>query len=251
MADSKGTHRVSLRKLQCPAPAEAMLLVCSGFPIPEPERAIALRAVTLLSRAWIARSKALSHVFLHISSSKNPAAAPMISPHARKWAPELGFGVWPARQPPALWTKEEFEALQPGEPPRALAELVFRITCDDAAKEHARGVMFGTGAVIEVQTPDDGPAFTRRATQLLLPTIQDESFRSYPYYFPLLDGATVAAANYAALQSWLCGGGAYIRESIEDCGVLVVALESLRPVLDQIGAVPDPQAAGGFVIPVD
>jgi len=237
--------------MPCPAPAEAVLLACSGFPIPEEERAILLRCAALLSNALILRSKALSHVFLYISSGANPAAAPMLSPHARRWMPELGFGVWPARNPPSLWTREDFDKLEPGGQLRPLAELVFRITTDDAAKDHARSVMFGTGAVIEVQTRDDGATFTQRGTQLLLPTIQDEAFKSYPFYFPLLDGAAIAAASYAQLQGWLCGAGAYLRESIEDCGVLVVSLENMRPVLEQVGAVPDPDTSGGLVIPVD
>ena len=250
MPVSKNPQRVSLRMLPCPAPAEAVLLACSGFPMPEAERADLLSCVSLLSRALILRSKALSHVFLHISSSQNPAAAPMLSPHARKWMPELGFGVWLARNPPSLWTREEFENLEPGGQLRPMAELVFRITTDDAAKDHARSIMFGTGAVIEVQSRDDGATLARRGTQLLLPTIQDDAFKSYPFYFPLLDGAAIAAASYAQLQGWLCGGGVYIGESIEDCGVLALSLESIRPVLDQIGAIPDPDTPGGMVIPV-
>jgi len=251
MPVSNSTRRISARILQCPAPAEAVLLPCSAYPVPQSERDVLLRAASVLSRAMVSRSKALSHVFLHISSGKNPNAAPMISPHAKRWMPQLGFGVWPARKPPSLWTREDFENLEAEGRLRPLVELVFRITTDDAAKEHARSVMFGAGAVIEVHTRDDGAAYTKRGTQLLLPTIEDAAFKSYPFYFPLLDGATIAAASYPQLQTWLCGAGGYVRESIEDGGVLFLSLESLGPVLEQIGAVRDKDAPGTLSLPVD
>jgi len=244
------TNRIRARKLNCPAPAEAILLPCAAFPIPAQERASLLRLFAALSRTLAARSKALSHTFLHVSSGKNPEAGALFSPHAKRWMPELGFGVWLGREPPSLWTRADFENVEPGERLRPLAELVFRVTTDDAAKEHARTTMFGAGAVIEVQTRDDSETYARRGTQLLLPTIQDAAFKSYPYYFPLIDGGALASASFAQLQTWLCGAGAYLCESIDDGGVLVLSLEGLRPALEQLGANPDPDSPGGWLIPV-
>ena len=244
------SNRIRARLLACPAPAGAILLPCSAFPVPAQERDGLLRAVSLLSRTLAARSKALSHTFLHVSSGKNPEAGSLFSSNARRWMPELGFGVWLGRRPPSLWTREDFENVEPGDRLRSLVELVFRVNADDAAKDHARSVLFGTGSVIEVHTRDDGEAFARRATLLLLPSIQDAAFQSYPFYFPLLDAAALAAATFAQLQTWLCGAGAYFGESIDDGGVLVLSLESLRPALEQLAANPDPDNPGGWLIPV-
>jgi len=242
--------RIRARQLRCPAPAEAILLPCTAFPIPVQERDALLRVFVSLSRTLLLRSKAQSHSFLHVSSGKNPEAAPLFAPHAKRWMPELGFGVWLGRKPPSLWTREDLEKAEPGERLRPLVELVFRITTDEAAKEHARSTMFGTGSVIEVQTRDDGPTYARRGTQLLLPTIQDASFKSYPYYFPLIDAGALASVSFAQLQAWLCGAGIWMAESVDDSGVLVLSLDSLRPALDQLGATADPDNAGCWLIPV-
>ncbi len=250
MPANSPTNRIRARLLACPAPAGAILLPCSAFPVPAQERDGLLRLFAALSRALLLRSKAQAHTFLHVSSGKNPEAGGLFSPHAKRWMPELGFGVWLGREPPSLWTRADFENVEPGDRLRPLAELVFRVTTDDAAKDHARSVLFGTGSVIEVHTRDDGEAFARRGTQLLLPTIHDASFKSYPYHFPLIDAGALAAASFAQLQAWLCGAGAYLGESIDDGGVLVLSLESLRPALEQLGANPAPDSPGGWLIPV-
>ena len=113
------------------------------------------------------------------------------------------------------------------------------------------GRNIGTGAVIEVQSRDDCSVFLRRASDLLLPTIQEPLFRSYPFYLPLLAAAAVEGASFERLETWLCGATSYIAESIEDRGVLVLSLHSLTPALDQLRAAPDPQAPGVYHIPQD
>ena len=251
MSTAASIHSVSLRRLRCAAPSEAVLIACSGFPIPESERAALLRCAISVSTALSVPSKTHSHIFLHISPDKNPKAAQMIAPHARRWRPEFGFGVWPARKPPTMWTKEDFENLEPGQQLRPLVEIAVRIGANADAGEDARSVMFGTGAVIEVQSRDDCSVFLRRASDLLLPTIQEPLFRSYPFYLPLLAAAAVEGASFERLETWLCGATSYIAESIEDRGVLVLSLHSLTPALDQLRAEPDPQTPGVYHIPLD
>ncbi len=251
MIGTKAGKTLSVSAVPCPAPAEAILIPASAYPVPLGERDLLLRLMAKLSSALMLRLKLASEMFIHLTPSKNPAAGGLISPHARAWMPQPGFGVWPAREPPSLWKKEDFADLEPGQPPRDTVHPVFRISKDGNAKEQARSVMFGTGAILEILTRESGPVLVRRGTELLLPKIQETAFRSFPYYLPLLDAASIARISFDELQTWLCGGRVYLRESIEDGGLLVVALDSIRPALETLNAVADPNANGVLRIPLE
>ena len=227
------------RFLPCPEPASAVLFPVSGYPVPDPERKTSLQTMVSLSRAFAAQGLS-SEMFVHIIPSKNAAAGALLSPNGREWMPRPGLGVWPARRPPALWTKQDFENLEPGHPPQEAVFPTFRISTPGEVRERARATVYGTGAVLEVLTRDSGDVLVKRGTQLLLPTIQEPAYRSFPFYMPLLDAGSIANVTYDKLNIWLCGASVYLRESIDDGGLLVISLAPVRPVLESLGIVPEP-----------
>lgn len=251
MTGAKTTKTVAVRSLPCPAPAGAILLPVSGYPAIAAERVSGLDIMVKFSRTLAARRALSSEMFIHITPSKNPSAGAMISRNAREWGPQIGLGVWAAHRPPTLWTKEDFADLDPGQLPRDVIYPTFRIGKGHAANEHARATMFGTGAVLEVLTPDSGPVLMQRGTDLLLPAIHEPALRGFSYYLPLLDAASIATVAYEQLQAWLCGGLAYLRESVQDGGLLVIAMEPIVPILEALGAAPDPDHPEELRLPVD
>ena len=240
----------SARFLPCPEPASALLFPVSGYPVPEAERKESLQAMISLSRAFAMQGLS-SEMFIHIIPSKNPAVGALISPNGRDWMPRPGLGVWPARRPPAMWTKEDFENLEPGRPPQGAVFPTFRISAPGEARERARATIYGTGAVLEVLTRDSGDVLVERGTQLLLPTIQEPAYRSFPFYLPLLDAAALANVPYDKLQAWLCGASVYLRESIDDGGLLLVSLPPVRPVLESLGITPEPLPPGASQVTIN
>ena len=148
--------------------------------------------------------------------------------------PEVGLGVWTDRDPPAVWTAEDFVDLGPGEQPRVLMYQVFLITPSDEAGEVARSIMLGY--MVNILTTEDIDTLLTRASTALLPSIKDPSFKCFPFYIPLLERKTLLSAQEDQLEKWFCGAAVYIRDSMEDQGVLIVSRNNLAPILKELGA---------------
>jgi len=136
--------------------------------------------------------------------------------------PQLGWGIWPDRDPPTLWTAEEFRELAPGEMIRPLMHQVFRIT-EATARRTARNAMFGTGVALELLVREGDGELIQRTTQFLLLKIEEPSFRGFEFCVPLLDCKSLEGVAGDVLDNWLCGAQFYVRESPEDAGVLIIS----------------------------
>jgi hypothetical protein len=228
---------LSLRLLPARDPWEAMVLPLSRFPTPEEELAPVRQLLREFRRLLGKERETSSEVFLQLAALYLGDGAARFARHAPDWNPRTGLGVWPDRPPPTLWTIEELSKLLPGQMPRPAMYQVFHITVFPVAGPDARDVMLGLGTVLEVLKPRSDPDWMERTKGLLLPPIQDPSLTSFPFYVPLLEGKSIAGADSAQLDAWLCGACSYIRESSEDSGILILAREPLRPILAQLGGV--------------
>ena len=212
----------------------AFLLPVSAFPLPDQELERVRAFLQRLSEAITVKWRLSLEVFVQLAQLSLGDGAKRFSSHGPKWQPEMGLGVWPGREAPALWTKEDFVNLGPGERPRRVTYHVFRIAAAPARGE-ARDVMLGLGTVVQVMTKDDSQTLLRLARELLLPTIKEPAFRSFPYYAPLLDRSSLMGTTGQQLLSWFCGSSVYIRESFEDTGILIGSVQPLGPVLQELG----------------
>jgi hypothetical protein len=241
---------VQLRLIPLEKPWHAALLQVSAFPLAPHELPGVRSFVRLLSQA-LAGSDLSAEIFIQGTQLHVDEAGSRLSEHARQWAPQLGLGVWPGREPPTLWNKEDFEQLQIGAQPRPLAYQLFRITGSKRSRAEAREVMFGRGANLEILLDAPVETFLAKAEALLLPPIQESAFRSYPFYVPLLEAQSAMNAGPGQLDAWLCGAPVYVRESVEDRAVLILSRKPLLPVLQDMGGRSGPKDELHWEIPVE
>ena len=226
---------VELATLSLRAPWEGFLVRVSGFPLPEQEVEPLQRLLRSLTAEAASQWNLNVEVFIQLSQLHLGNGEKRLPVYGREWIPETGLGVWPDREPPTLWTMEEFESAKPGEPMRPLMYQVFRVTTSDQARAQARDVMLDVGCVLQIMTTDTTEGLLQKGRELLLSPIQELSFRSFPFYVPLLERKSLLSATPNQLESWFCGSSVYIRESFEDKGILIASREPLAPILKQIG----------------
>ncbi len=233
---STSAGSLQIKSLAAPEPWEACLVPFSAFPLPSQEAQVAREFLGKLTPLVSAAHKLNSEVFIQFPYLSHGDGATRFTDHARQWKPEMGLGVWYGRQPPALWTMEEMQKLEPGEKLRPLCHKVLRITNGEGGQNQAREVMLGVGTILQILTPDKPDLFLRRAKEHLLPSIQERTFRKFPYYLPILEGKSVAGITREELEQWLCGASVYIRESVEDKGLLILSRIPLAGFLEKLGA---------------
>jgi hypothetical protein len=178
-----------------------------------------------------------SEVFVQVEYLHLGGGPAIFSSHGAEWMPMLGLGVWPDREPPRSWTREELEDLEEGQRPRTLMHQVFRVTGDRAARGAATAIMLGSGSLVRTLEPASAEGLLERAAAQFLPRIDDSAFAAFRYYMPLMDARTFQVADPAILDQWACGATAYIRESPQDRAILIAARRGLlKPVLDSLHA---------------
>lgn len=215
-------------------PWEAIFLPVPEFPVPPENMAPVRKLWSACRKALLKRGELPSEMFLQ-TIHLGKVGSTRLTRHAREWMPEVGLGVWPDQPPPALPTQADFQDLGPGEKPRPMLYQVMRIMGEAATKRQALAAMLGTGVALEVVTPAGGEAFLKQSRALLLPPIREPGFRRYPFYVPILERTAVESATPEQLNKWFCGASAYIRESVEDKGILIASCEPLTPILEQLG----------------
>jgi hypothetical protein len=239
----------SIRILHCPEPAEAVLIPFSAFPAPPHELETRCDFVNRLTATLRSRWSLESEMFLYIPRLNRGGGNQKVAAHAQAWSPKQGLGVWPSREPPKLWTKEEFMDLNLGQQLRPMMDTVFHITRKAAQREVAESLR-GLGALLEFLLPAGDQDFFKRSSSLLFPMLKDPAFQMFKLQVPLLDGAAIGGARFDQLSRWLCGARAYVWESEEDHGTLVLSLAPLAPVLESLGARRLAEAPGEWRVPL-
>lgn len=232
---------ITLHPVPCKVAGNAFLLPVSDFPVPEKELSCLRKFLRELIDLVLRKSGLSSKLFIQVAPLHLGGGLGRFAEHSRIWNAKMGLGVWPDREPPAIWTQEEFLNLGPDERPRRLMHQVFLINGPPDLRLQAREIMLGLGTVLEILTADGTRQLLERGKEVLLPPIKDPSFRCFPYYVPLLDRKTLqAAGDSQLLEAWLCGAFVYVRESVEDNGILIVSRETMSPILASLGGQPCP-----------
>ena len=115
----------------------------------------------------------------------------------------------------------------------ALMHTVFHVSAGGEAAAHARDEMVGSGTVIHALHTDSSEKYLAAMRELLWPRITEEALRGHPFYVPLLEARSLQHASANTLDSWMGPASVYIRESVEDGGILIICavpqmLEQLR-----------------------
>lgn len=226
---------VFLRPIMEESELEAFLLHVSAFPVPEPEIATVGRFIQRFIGSVVSEWKLSLELFIQYAPLHRGDGATRFSRNALQWMPKMGLGVWPDREPPRYFKREDFEELMPGDSLNPPMYKVFRVTAADA-REHACAMMLGIGTVLAVASPGDGATLLNKARALLTADIAPGSIRSFGFYIPLLEGKSFQKANANKIQEWLCGSSIYIRESVEDAAILIAGSRSIVPILKGMAA---------------
>jgi len=104
---------------------------------------------------------------------------------------------------------------------------------------------------VQVLTRDNAAVFLKNAMDLLLPPIDDPTYTCFPFYLPLLERKSVLGATPEALDSWFCGASLYIRESVEDTGLLIASKVPLGPLFRNMRGRPEPEGGQGWLVPCE
>jgi hypothetical protein len=239
---------VFLRPLTEEADAvSAFLLHVSAFPVPEPEIATVGRFVQGFMDTVVSEWKLSLELFIQYTQLHRGDGATRLSRHARQWMPKMGLGIWPDREPPRYFKREDFEELMPGDSLKPPLYKVFRVTATDA-RENACATMLGLGTVLALAIPGDGATLLSRTQVVLTAAIAPGSIRSFRFYVPLLEGKSFQSTQRAQIEEWLCGSCVYIRESVEDQAILIAASQSILPILKGMGASYSPGPDPGWRI---
>ena len=176
-----------------------------------------------------------SEVFLEFEQMKGLECRYRFADHGREWLPDLGLGVWPDREPPGLFTREEFENWIPGTKMREILCEVFRISASSEQRSKARDTMLRFGSVVEILTPNTTAEFLGKTKPVYLGFIESRAHRCFPYYIPLLEGKTLENMTADQLSHWCPGVSVYVRESVQDQGVLIASTMPLSEILEEVG----------------
>ena len=174
--------------------------------------------------AAVLREPVVADVYLQMTQLERPNGALLISQHASRWAPRLGLGVWPDREPPMPLSKEDFLSTLPGQQLREAGFHVRRIDADGAVAHEVVGQMAGSGALlVQMAELDAGDSRRKQVSEYLEVHITADPFRGFPMYVPLLDAASLAKLTAAELETCLAGVFLYLREDLSERAVLLVS----------------------------
>jgi len=215
-------------------PWEAFLLHVSAFPLPQPEDEAVLNFLQTFIREASRRWKLSLELFIQLEQFQNSEARRIFTRHAPGWVPEVGLGIWPDREPPTPWSREEFmAAIATHKRLRPLMFQVFQVTAPLPEKMEAQEALLRFGPLLEFLTAD-AESLLGRTNAALLPGIPNPSYNCFPFYVPLLEAKTLYTATPARLESWIGTNSIYIRESFEDQGILFVSRLPLSALFEDL-----------------
>ena len=213
----------ALHELAAPAGWTALLLRQELPVASEWERSQYAEAVAaVLARLPVPQLVPAEEVLLLFERLRPAVEIPMFQNEARRWLPEFGMGVWLHGEAPTTWTTDEFLDAEPTKL-RPVIDRVVRVARNPGAQSSAWETLLGSGALVRTLSAD--ARFLPAATAVLKPTIADRSLTSFPFYLPLLRAGGLDRARPVydePLEEYLPGVHAYLRESVEDGGMLLL-----------------------------
>jgi hypothetical protein len=208
----------------------AGILKVSALPISAREEADFRAAAQILyERLETEHRDSVQEVFFQFHAFNPGHDVELLMKYGPNWMPDFGLGIWPEREPPRLWTKEEFEEMEVGSM-RPMMYKACRITADDRSRRHAWDTMLGRGHLLLIGVSDP-VEFFKAERRVFQPSIQERLLASFPFYVPFLTASVLVSSPTIQLDAWLPFVRYYLRESAEDQGLLVISQKSLTSLL--------------------
>ncbi|MGO4212667.1 hypothetical protein AB4Y89_07860 [Terriglobus sp. 2YAB30_2] len=220
-----------------PEELSALRIECR-FPLSDEER---MGLIDLLSgcQHWMERQQSKlmrREILIQMTQLPRPGGATLLSRNSSKWIPSLAMGVWPDREPPRSMTKRDFTHRLPGQKFPTLSHEVRRILAkDEDARLDVEEQMADSGALLEIIASEGwAERDARQISTWLKGKIDDDVYRSYPFYVPLLDAETLIRLSKDERDACLAGIYLYLREDPDDESIFLVARASFEKALEMI-----------------
>lgn len=226
-----------IQEIGVPEPWSAAIVKVGKYPIVHDERKYLNQKILRWWQPFASKQKLTSSTWIQMNALHLERGSNKLSENGRTWLPMTGLGVWPDREPPRLWSSKDFSDRDFGTPLPPLMHTVFHVSAGPEACDHARTTMFGSGAVLSLLLDEPASSYHARMRRVLLPPIQEPALRGHPFYVPLLDANSLQSVREPqTLNRWMSATRLYLRESVEDEGMMVVtsipeALASLDAIL--------------------
>lgn len=235
-SEEYGHLRLYAERIATPDSWHAFLLPLESVPLDTHDRP-ALRSALdkLLNHVAHDQVQAERSLWLLLDQLHKDGAVRLIAKNGTIWNPDMGIGLWPDREPPRMWTRDELLERDYLTPIRELKHTVVHINADKAGFQHAWETMLGTGGVIELLHTGEVAKTIEHWQDVLQPTIEDEAFQAYPFTFPLIEKKSIERRSKEQLDSWFGPVSFYLRESAEDTGILLLSRTPLEKALEKAG----------------
>lgn len=221
--DQEKKHWWSAQWIDVPKPWHAVLIPLPSIPVEKSLRAELHERLSRVMALLRGTNRLQVSTWLLMDTLHHDGESKKIAANGRRWIPDVGLGVWPDREPPRLWSDEELIDRDHETPVRPLMHTVIHISAGESGSMHAWETMLGTGSVIQLLLEKSPEEFHAAMKEVLLPTIEDETFRGFSMYFPLLSIQSIRDRNASELDRWMGSAVVYLRESTEDTGVLILS----------------------------
>ncbi|HEY7418173.1 MAG TPA: hypothetical protein VH593_23540 [Ktedonobacteraceae bacterium] len=177
-----------------------------------------------------------SYIALHQTRTRETIE--LFADHARDWLPETILGVWTHLSAPHLMTSEAMMEMVDQSQAALRVPTLFRVTTGIQGCLDAMSTMAGTGTGIQIVSRIEATKLLCNLKDLFLDFIKERLFRIFPWYVPLLTMKSLEDPIAPLTEQALTDISLYIRESLEDGGILILSCEPLEEVLLRIGCRP-------------
>lgn len=220
------------------------LLEVWKFPLPPLERRAYIEQIDSLKDALSKEKLLQKETWLQMHAFPPDDTARLLSQNAARWKVLNGLGVWPDREPARLWTKHDFTDRDYGSPLPTLMYTVFHLTGGVEAAQHAWTTVFGRGATVHLLMEAGAGSWHSRIGPVLSASITEPAFQGKQFYFPLLEAASLVKLSPDYLSDLRSSVRLYVRESVEDGGILVLIQTHLLSQVAHLEVLPAGYDAG-------
>ncbi len=207
---------------------QGLLLTTETLPLVEKARAPLQKLCGEITRLFTIDLNMRHHLLFQTWNLSSLSGANIISGNVKDWQLQVGNGIWPHRNQTDGWTEEMMvnaaAAVFKGEEPELPMTKLLLVGANNSEKLRAASLMRGFGVQIQLFSELGIKTVASKATAEFSSRLRSAGAPEPIFLIPLLDCAGVLAANSDdQLSTWLCGAEIYMRESVEDKGVLIVA----------------------------
>jgi hypothetical protein len=212
-----------LERIPVASPLEAAVLRTGRFPLDKD----VCESLAQVLQPWVqalAEKESLEQaMWLQGAELHRSDSVDLLVKHGAEWMPDIGLGVRPDGEPPRMLRADDFRKRRWDAPIKPKHETAFHLMNGAVAAKSAFRQLCGSGTVVYCLLDAPVQVYLAEQRTLWLPKITEPAFRAHPFYIPFLQAGSLEKEDIATLLLWMGRARLYLRESVEDEGVIVVS----------------------------